>query len=316
MPTAHPPVHAALPHTVPCRGREFYRPQPDLEIGSAEAEAAPASSSPRAGPLVAVGRFMRAAGRALQEEAEAEAATADCCTAISPCRPPLHYSSWALHTAERVMPGPLAHAAAVALASLSVRQLLRPKGASGPSLGVAAALWVNAAALFAAGCAAGVLLLARFLISGIRLLCVANQLVAHMLGLASECSTSPGPVPRWILGAGCFSACCVVWEVGRSSRPRPWALLLRLERHAPRLLLQLYAVAFLLAANMLLLVGWLAGGRRGEWWVGDNEMHTSWSRAASEVQRSPSSPAPPPTPAAACRPSSSTRQPPLPHGSR
>lgn len=211
-----------------------------------------------------LGRFMRAADMALQEEAAAAAAqpAADSGGTGAPAptrRPLLRCSSWALRVVDRLLPQSAAHAAAAAYASVAVSQLLHPKAARGRGLCMAAALWLNSLALFGAGCAAGVLLLAQFMGAGVRLLCRANCLMAGALAMpaatpAVDCNGPGIGSPRWLVCIVCACAAVLVAESRRGGRPGGAALLLRLERHGPRLLLQLYLAVFLLAGNMLLLV--------------------------------------------------------------
>ena len=194
--------------------------------------------------------FVKVAGRALQEE-QAAAAEGH---RMAAGQPPLlsSCSNWAVRAADRLLPRPAVQAAAAALASVRLRQLLSPKAA--PSLGLAAALWLNAASLLLGGCALGVVLLRRVLGHAVGGLCHANILLAAFFGLVPECTPSYRSPPPWLLAIICACSLAVVWEWNhRSGRAWPLRMLLRLDAAAPRLLLQLYTVAFLLAANMLLL---------------------------------------------------------------
>ena len=279
---------------------------------------------------------MRAADAALQEEAAAAAAaqakedSGDSCGAPAPTRrPPLRCSSWALRAAERLLPSAAAHAAAAAYASVAMSQLLRPKAARGRGLCIAATLWLNSLALFAAGCAGGVLLLAQFMGVGVRLLCRANRLMAGALAMpTAECSGPGVASPAWLVAIVCACAAVLVAESRRGGRPGGAALLLRFERRAPRLLLQLCLASFLLAANMLLLVRrrrGLAGWRAGRWQPG-SERHLAGRLVAggglcSQLLplRPPSQPNHPPSsvpPHGPHRPSSSMPPPSAPPGSR
>ena len=202
--------------------------------------------------MAAVCTFVKVAGRALQEEQAAAAGGQG--TAAAPPPPPLlsSCSSWAVRAADRLLPQQAAQVAAAALASVRLRQLLAPKAT--PSLGLAAALWLNAAALLLGGSALGVVLLSRVLGHAVGGLCRANISMAGFFGLVPECTPAYRPPPPWLVGI--ISACslAVVWEWNhRRGRGGALRLLLRLDAAAPRLLLQLYSVAFLLAANMLLL---------------------------------------------------------------
>lgn len=89
-----------------------------------------------------------------------------------------------------------------------------------------------------------------------RLLCRVNRWTAALLQLSSSCDSAFTGVPAWMVALVCAASLCLVCELERG-RPhgggRLWPLLLRLEAHAPRLLLRLYCAAFILAANMLLL---------------------------------------------------------------
>ena len=228
-------------------------PPPELEAssGSGSERSADAGGSAGGEPasLAAVCSFVKAAGRALQEEQAAAAGAAG-----APAAQPLASggSSWAVRAADRLLPRPAAQAAAAALAAVRLRQLLSPKAA--PSLGLAAALWLNGLALLAGGCALGVVLLGRLLAHAIGGLCRLNIFLSSFYGLVPDCVPAYRPPAPWLLGTICACAALIVAEWQQRGR-RGWAtrLLLRLDAAAPRLLLQLYLVASVLVANMLLL---------------------------------------------------------------
>lgn len=235
-------------------------PPLDLEAGSScsggsggsSGDPAAAGSTTAMPSLAAVCSFVKVAGRALQEQ-QSGGTSGQCKPGSKPPLPLMSScSSWVVRTADRLLPRPAAQAAAAALASVRLRQLLAPKAA--PSLGLVAALWLNAAALLLGGCALGVVLLRRVLGHAVGGLCRANILMAGAFGLVPECTPAYRPPPPWLVAIICACSLAVVWEWHHRSG-RGWAvrLLLRLDAAAPRLLLQLYLVAFLLAANMLLL---------------------------------------------------------------
>lgn len=160
------------------RGREFFLPQPDVEAGTCSPRPGAAlmlksgksggSGSSSGGPLVGVGSFVKAAAQALanQEAATAAGAGGKAAGGAPPNCGLARSSSWALRAAERVLPEGASWAAATALASLRLRQLLNPKAS--PSLCVAAAVWANALALTLVGCALGAVLLRCFMTQGVR----------------------------------------------------------------------------------------------------------------------------------------------------
>lgn len=238
-----------------CRGREFYLPSPDLEAGSSGSERsadAGGGSGGEPASLAAVCSFVKAAGRALQEE-QVAAAGGSCASATQELLPLVSgSSSWAVRAADQLLPRPAAAAAAAALATVRLRQLLCPKAA--PSLGLAAALWLNGLALLAGGCTVGVVLLGRLLAHAIGGLCRLNIFLSSFYGLVPDCVPAYKPPAPWLPAVICACSALIVCEWQQRGR-RGWAarLLLRLDAAAPRILLQLYLVAFVLVANMLLL---------------------------------------------------------------
>jgi hypothetical protein len=258
------------------RGRQFFRPDsspPQQQAAGPAAafdvEAAASTSgtgkhsgssgskqSPTAGRLVGVNNFMSAARRALFEERLQEQAGASPVPRRSSssgggaggsgC------STLALHTAERLLPAAAVHAAATALASLRVRQLLNPKREG--SLALAAAVWLYAAAGLALGAAAGVVLLSFFLQLGLLVLCRVNSATAALFGLRSECPGAAAGPPLWMVGLICLCAVSAVFEVARARHSgRMWPFFLRLDHFWVRIVLCFYLAIFLIAFNILLL---------------------------------------------------------------
>lgn len=207
---------------------------------------------------------MSTASRALREERLA-AGSSRCCPLGSTQQ---HSPGWALHAAERLLPTAACRAAATALASVRLRQLLAgPKAA--PSLAMAAASWMAAALALLAGCVLGAALLAAFLRAGMRLQCCFSACLAAALGLAPQCGCQgcSYDVPLlWIVALICGVAALVALDTWRAAAASPglWPLVLRLDLHARWLLLRLLGAAFSVAAGMLaglflLTCGWLVG---------------------------------------------------------
>lgn len=222
------------------RGREFYRRQGDLESMGAAGTVQ--------GPLTAVHSFVQAAAAALQEE-QAPAGAAPAGAAVQPRR----CSTWVLRGAERMLPASACSTAAMALASLRLSQLRSPKDT--PSLALAVALWLNAAAFLAAGCWLAPPLLTCLLRHGVRGVCRFTLAAAGRLGVVGECNRAYAGPPGWMVLAISAVALLLLAEWERpAARGSLWMRLLHLERAAPRLLFRAYAAGCLVAANTLLLV--------------------------------------------------------------
>ena len=226
--------------------------------GSGSSISSGSKQSPNAGRLVGVNNFMSAARRALFEERWQE----------QPGNTPLPRrgtsgsggsggggggcSMLALQTAERLLPAAAVHAAATALASLRLRQLLNPKREG--SLALAAAVWLYAAAGLAAGAAAGVALLSFFLQLGLLALCRINSATAALFGLRSECPGAAAGPPLWMVGLICLCGVSAVYEIAKARHAgRMWPFFLRLDHFWVRMVLCFYAAIFLIAFNILLL---------------------------------------------------------------
>jgi hypothetical protein len=211
--------------------------------------------SPYAGRLVGVNNFMSAASRALFEERcqeQAGAVPVPRRSSSSNGSGGGGCSTLALQTAERLLPAAAVHAAATALASLRVRQLLNPKREG--SLALAAAVWLYAAAGLALGAAAGVVLLSFFLQLGLLALCRVNSATAALFGLRSECPGAAAGPPLWMVGLICLCGVSAVFEVAKARHSgRMWPFFLRLDHFWVRIVLCFYLAIFLIAFNILLL---------------------------------------------------------------
>ncbi|KAL4439935.1 hypothetical protein ABPG75_002936 [Micractinium tetrahymenae] len=252
MPAEQLPVAAA--------GRHFY----SLPAGAAAAAASSACSSNRSslGPLAAVERFAAAAEEALHGQ-----------TSPPSCSPSLLRSA-AWRAAEHVLPDQAVAAAAAALATLRVQQLLHP----GSTLagGAVAAVQAGALALL------GVLLLAAFVRCGLLGLCRLAYILEGSSSSLAVCSASGGAaaaalyatVFAEVLGICTFTAVAAIELAERRLPGKPWALQLLClgKRDTARLLLRLLAACFVLAAAVLavgaaITAGSVAGARllQGSW---------------------------------------------------
>lgn len=239
-------------------GRDFYLcPTPpssgDLEAGSDAAGTTTTSrSSPASsrlpGRLAAVNHFITTARRALSLSAEDKQKGAG-----SPAGPPSSSNgsgSWAV--CERLLPDAAVQAAATALASLRLRSLLHPK-----ELSVArqCAAWLVGAALLVVGSAALIVLLAQFMACGMIVIARLNIATGRLLGLYSggiSVQAEAGPPPYSIVGLLFVASSSATAQLLLRRHASLASLLLRLDSHAPRLLLLLSAVSAALATSILL----------------------------------------------------------------